>query len=83
MTTHEEMHSLHNIAVRLLPGLKQAQAQMAVAAHVMEYFVRFPEYEISPGRNQPFERANARLLQEVEELRSMLNAFSRIHERPE
>jgi len=54
---------------------------MAVAAHVMEYFVRFPEYEISPGRYQPFERANARLLQEVEELRSMLNAFSRIHER--
>jgi len=53
MTTHEEMHSLHNIAVRLLPGMKQAQAQMAVAAHVMEYFVRFPEYEISPAGTSP------------------------------
>lgn len=83
MTTHEEIRSLHSIAVRLLPGLKQAQAQMAVAAHVMEYFVRFPEYEISPGKYQPFEHANSRLLQEVEELRSMLNAFSRIHEREE
>jgi hypothetical protein len=40
MTMHEEMHRLHNIAVGLLPGLKQAQAQTVVAAHVMEYFAR-------------------------------------------
>ena len=31
MTTHEEMHRLHDIAVRVLPGFKQAQAQMTVA----------------------------------------------------
>jgi hypothetical protein len=80
MTTQEEMHRLHTTSVLMLPGFKQAQAQMAVAAHVLEYFARFPEYEISPGKYHPFERANPRLLQEIEELRSMLNAFSRIHE---
>jgi hypothetical protein len=31
----------------------------------MEYFARFPEYEISPGKYHPFERANSKLLQEV------------------
>ena len=80
MTTHEEMQRLHDIAVRVLPGYKQAQAQMTVASHVLEYFARFPEYEISPGKYHPFERAHPKLLQEIEELRSMLNAFSRIHE---
>jgi hypothetical protein len=83
MTTQEEMHTLHNIAVRMLSGFKQAQARMAVAAHGMDYFARFPEYEISPGKYHPFERAEPRLLQEIEQLRSMLNAFSRIHERKE
>ena len=82
MTTHEEMHRLHNTAVLMLPGFKQAQAQMTVASHVLEYFARFPEYEISPGKYHPFERAEPSLLQEIEELKSMLNAFSRIHERP-
>jgi hypothetical protein len=48
MTTHEEMHRLRNTAVVMLPGFKQAQAQMAVASHVLEYFARFPECEISP-----------------------------------
>jgi hypothetical protein len=80
MTTQEEMHRIHNIAVRMLPGFKQAQAQMAVASHVMEYFARFPEYEISPGKHHPFDRAEPRLLKEIEELKSMLTAFSRIHE---
>lgn len=50
MTTHEEMHRLHNTASLMLPGFKQAQAQMAAASHVLEYFARFPEYEISPGK---------------------------------
>jgi len=80
MTTHEEMQRLHDIAVRVLPGYKQAQAQMTVASHVLEYFARFPEYEISSGKYHLFERAHPALLQEIEELRSMLNAFSRIHE---
>ena len=83
MTTQEEMHRLHDTAALMRPGFQQAQAQLAVASHVLEYFARFPEYEISPGKYQPFERADAKLLQEVEELKSMLNAFSRIHERPE
>ena len=81
MTTQEEMHHLHSIAVRMLPGLQQVRAQLAVASHVMEYFAKFPEYEIAPGTYQPFDLADARLLQEVQELRSMLNAFSRIHGR--
>ena len=81
MTTQEEMHQLHAIAVRMLPGFRQAQTQLAVASHVMEYFARFPEYEISPGKCHTFELADAKLLQEVQELRSMLNAFSRIHGR--
>ena len=82
MTTHEEMRRLHDIAVRVLPGYKQAQAQMTVASHVLEYFARFPECGVAPGKYHPFERAHPALLQEIEELRSMLNAFSRIHERP-
>jgi hypothetical protein len=82
MKTHEEMRVLHESAVLMLPGFKQAQAQMAVASHVLEYFARYPEYEISPGQYQPFERADGKLLQEIEQLKSMLNAFSRLHERP-
>ena len=58
MTTQEEMHRLHDTAVLVQPSFKQAQAQMADAAHVLEYFARFPEYEISPGKYHPFERAN-------------------------
>jgi hypothetical protein len=82
MKTREEMHRLHESAVLMLPGFKQAQAQMAVASHVLEYFARHPEYEISPGQYHPFERADAKLLQEIKQLKSMLNAFSRLHERP-
>ena len=81
MTTQKEMHALHATAIRMLPGFQQAQAQLAVASHVLRYFARFPEYEISLGKCQPFELADAKLLQEVEELRSILNAFSRIHGR--
>ena len=80
MTTQEEMHRIHATATRMLPGFKQAQAQLAVASHVLEYFARFPDYEISPGKYQPFERANEALLKDIDELKSMLNAFSRIHE---
>jgi two-component system response regulator PhoP len=79
VTAHEEMQKLHAIAVRMLPGFQQARAQLAVASHVLEYFATFPEYETSPGKCHPFELAEAVLRQEVQELRSMLNVFSRIH----
>ena len=61
MTTPEEMHGLHGTTALLLPGFKQAQAQLAVASHVLEYFARFPEIEISPGKYQPSELANEAL----------------------
>jgi hypothetical protein len=81
MTTQAEMQGLHTSAVRMLPGFKQAQAQLAVATHVIEYFARYPEYEVSPGVYQPFERADEELLEEIAQLKSMLNAFSRLHEK--
>jgi len=36
MTKQEEMHHLHSIAVRMLPGLQQARAQLAVATRSAE-----------------------------------------------
>jgi hypothetical protein len=79
--TKEHMHDLHGTALRMLPGFKQAQAQLAVATHVIEYFARYPEYGISPGVHQEFPLAEAKLLEEIAQLKSMLNAFSRLHEK--
>lgn len=41
MTTQEQMQRLHDAAVVMPAGFKQAQAQLAVASRVLEYFARF------------------------------------------
>ena len=80
MNPKEHLPSLHHASIELLPGFRQARAQLDIAVHVLEYFERHAEYELSTGQYAPFERADPGLLKSIDELKSMLNAFSRIHE---
>jgi hypothetical protein len=78
--TKEELQRAHRTALEMLPGFKQAQAQLAVATHVIEYFARYPELEISPGVYQEFPLAEAKLLEEISQLKAMLSAFGGLQE---
>jgi hypothetical protein len=82
MNPQEHLPALHHAAVQTLPGLRQARAQLDIAVHVLEYFERHAEYELSTGKHAAFERADPQLLHSVDELKSMLNAFSRLHQPP-
>ena len=80
MNPQEHLPTLHDAAVQMLPGFRQARAQLDIAVHVLEYFERHAEYELSTGKYAAFDRADPSLLTAIEELRSMLNAFYRIHQ---
>jgi hypothetical protein len=82
MNPQDQIPSLHAIAVQMLPGMRQARALLDVSVHVLEYFERHAEYEATTGKPAPFELADRARVEEVEQLRSMLNAFRRLHGLP-
>jgi hypothetical protein len=81
MNPQDHLPTLHEAAVQMLPGFRQARAQLDIAVHVLEYFERHAQYELSTGKYAAFDLADPSLLASIDELKSMLNAFCRIHER--
>ena len=80
MNPHDHLPTLHDTVVLMLPGFRQARAQLDIAVHVLEYFERHAQCELATGKYAEFDPADPEVLEEIERLKSMLNAFCRIHE---
>jgi len=81
VSTLDEVRALRGTALRLLPGLWQARAQLDCGIRVLEYFARDAEHELTTGRCNPLS-IDATIAKEIGVLQSMLSAFMRIHRRP-
>jgi hypothetical protein len=83
MTPQDHLPRIRAVATLMLPGFRQARAQLDIAVHVLEYFDQHAEHEISAGTFVTFDPPDRQLLEEIEELQSMLNAFCRLRAPPE
>lgn len=82
MNPQEHLPTLQAKAKESLPGVRSAVAQLEIALHVLEYFASHAEKERTTGTFIAFEPPSRELLQEIENLRGMLNCFCRLYVPP-
>lgn len=79
MNPTEEIDRLRETAIAILPGFKHARAQLDIAVHVLEYFERHAAHERNTGTFVAFKPPNPEVIKAIENLKSMLNVFCRLH----
>lgn len=79
MSTAEDVRTLRDCALRLLPGSWQARAQMNIAGDVLEYFARDAEHELTTGQYAP-RPVDPQIDGDIRVLQSMIHVFRRIHQ---
>jgi hypothetical protein len=73
---------LHYTAAVTLLGLKQAHAILDISIRVIEYFDRHATRDTATGTFTLSEPPPENLQKEVQQLRSLLSAFGKLHEKP-
>jgi hypothetical protein len=81
MNPQDHLPTLRESAIQMLPGFRQARAQLEIAVYVLEYFARHAEHELSTGQYAAFPPADPKLLDAIEQLKGLINAFCRILQR--
>jgi hypothetical protein len=81
MRPQDHIPTLHATAAVMLPGMKQARALLDVSIRVLEYFERHAARDVATGTSTTFTPAEPSLQKEVENVKALLAAFGRLHEK--
>jgi hypothetical protein len=82
MNPQDRLPTLQARAQAALPGVRAAVAQLEIAMHVLEYFASHAERERTTGTFIAFQPPSRELLNEIDDLRGMLNCFCRLYVPP-
>jgi hypothetical protein len=77
----DHIPTLHATATVMLPGMRQARALLDVSIRVLEYFERHAARDVATGTSTTFTPAEPSLQKEVENVKALLAAFGRLHEK--
>ena len=80
MNPQEHLPALRAMASRMLPGFRQAQAQLNAAVRVLEYFEQHAQWEQARTTSKHPARAAAdpALLEHIEQLQAMMQVYRRL-----
>lgn len=81
MKPQDHIPSLHATATVMLPGMRQSRAMLDAAIRVLEYFERHAARDVATGTSTTFTPAPQSLQKEVEHLKALVSAFTRLHEK--
>lgn len=79
MNPGEHIAALRDAAKRVLPGFREARAQLDIAVHVLEYAAQHMEAEFTSGSLLAFKPPDHDLLKEIDALRGLLNMYCRLY----
>jgi hypothetical protein len=83
MNPADHIAARRHTARRLLPGFREARAQLDIAVHVLEYAAQHLEGEFTADTLAAFKPPNRDLLKEIEALRGLLDMFCRVYGPPQ
>ena len=79
MKTNEPIQTLQATAAMLLPGMKHARSLLDVSIRVLEYFESHAASDAAAGQVTTSRKLEPRLIEEAENVRALLCAFSRLN----
>ena len=82
MSTLDDVRTLRDTSLRLLPGFCQARATMNMAIELLEYFAREAEHELTTGIRQDHGPVNREMASHIRIMRALMNSFARLHHPP-
>ena len=77
----QRIPELHAMAAVMLPGMRQTRAIVDMAIRVLEYFDRHATRDVATGTFTLSEPPPGDLQKEVQQFRSMLSVFGKLHEK--
>jgi hypothetical protein len=83
MSTLEDVRTLRDTSLRLLPGFCQARATMDMAIEMLEYFAREAEHELTTGIRQDHGPISREVASHIRIMRGLMSAFARLHQPPD
>ena len=83
MSTLDDVRTLRDTSLRLLPGFCQARATMDMAIEMLEYFAREAEHELTTGIRQDHGPINHEVASHIRIMRALMNSFARLHQPPD
>ncbi len=79
MSTLDDVRQLRGTALRLLPGIWQARAQLNLAITVLEYFARDAEHELTTGLYTP-PPIDPQIDKDIRVMEALIGVFRRVNQ---
>jgi hypothetical protein len=78
----ERIPEIHATAAVMLPGMRQSRAILDMSIRVLEYFDRHATRDAATGTFTINEPPPEDLQKDVQQFRSLLSAFGKLHAKP-